>query len=159
MCSVCRPHGFTGEKSRTANFPNSDYWSLAVTPAQEVLCSVLDVLTTEQLRYRLSKECVLAGAGEYGRVQLSGFDPKMQGDSLERLVAHLNDTSNQMALPQFKSAILEAYRKILVARGGIPGQLFDISPCSFYHGRATQVTLSQMKRVFADEHLWWLRKV
>lgn len=78
---------------------------MAVTPAQEVLCSILDVLTTEKLRYRLSKECVLAGAGEYGRVHLSGFDPKMQGDSLERLVAHLNDTRNQLALTQFKRLV------------------------------------------------------
>jgi hypothetical protein len=104
----------------------SDYWSLVVTPPREILYSVLDVLSTTPQRYELSKQCAIAGVGEFGRANLAGFDPEMKGDSLERLVTYLNDTSNTTSLPKFKIALLEAYKGILVRRGNISPGLFDI---------------------------------
>lgn len=102
----------------------SDYWSLIVTTPQEIIFGFLDVLQAEPLRYQLSKECAMAGAVEFGRVHLPGFGPKMDEDSASRLVGYINDSQNVGTLLDFKQALLNNYKRVLIERGNIPAQMF-----------------------------------
>lgn len=101
----------------------SDYCTFLITPENETVFALFDVLASTSQRYEDSKACARASLENFGRQNVPGFKGLADESSKNTLI----DTITQRATPRIceklKREIVDSYKQALMEKG-FPSALF-----------------------------------
>ena len=101
----------------------SDYCTFLITPENETVFALFDVLASTSQRYETSKTCARTGLENFGRQNVPGFKGLADESSKNTLI----DTITQRATPRIceklKREIVDSYKQALMEKG-FPSALF-----------------------------------